>query len=91
MTDNGPVVGIRWLTTDLPDSTRNVTGKYVHSCTTCGVQFGANRPDAVYCSPACRQQAYRDRQALNTLLWMQDMGVHVRFDGTGPDTEGETA
>jgi hypothetical protein len=32
-------------------------------CETCGTGFTAPRQDACYCSPACRQRAYRKRQA----------------------------
>ena len=34
------------------------------ACRTCGQRFTATRPDARYCSPACRQQAYRERNSL---------------------------
>ena len=33
------------------------------TCETCGREFTARRNDARYCSPACRQKAYRDRHA----------------------------
>lgn len=32
-------------------------------CETCGDAFTAPRQDACYCSPACRQRAYRQRRA----------------------------
>jgi hypothetical protein len=32
------------------------------TCAVCGVAFTAPRNDAVTCSPACRQKAYRQRQ-----------------------------
>ena len=32
-------------------------------CGQCGDSFAAPRRDAAYCSPACRQRAYRQRQA----------------------------
>ena len=31
------------------------------TCTQCGTAFGATRSTAAYCSPACRQRAYRTR------------------------------
>lgn len=39
------------------------------TCRVCGQGFWATRSDAEYCSGACRQVAYRDRQRqrLNTL------------------------
>jgi hypothetical protein len=33
------------------------------TCRSCGAEFGAVRPDARYCSGACRQRAYRQRLA----------------------------
>jgi Zn finger protein HypA/HybF involved in hydrogenase expression len=30
-------------------------------CRRCGAEFSAQRSDAIYCSPACRQAAYRGR------------------------------
>jgi hypothetical protein len=33
------------------------------TCETCGREFTARRNDARYCSPGCRQKAYRDRHA----------------------------
>jgi hypothetical protein len=35
---------------------------YTHSCEVCGRRFTGVRADALYCSNACRQKAYRDRQ-----------------------------
>jgi hypothetical protein len=32
-------------------------------CSPCGGTFTGTRTDAVYCSPACRQRAYRQRRA----------------------------
>jgi endogenous inhibitor of DNA gyrase (YacG/DUF329 family) len=32
-------------------------------CASCGAQFKPRRSDAIYCSPACRQLAYRERRA----------------------------
>lgn len=32
-------------------------------CAQCGSEFSSARLDAVYCSPACRQRAYRSRNA----------------------------
>ena len=34
------------------------------ACARCGTRFKATRVDARYCSPACRQKAYRQRQRL---------------------------
>jgi hypothetical protein len=31
------------------------------ACSICGVEFKPNRGDARYCSPACKQRAYRQR------------------------------
>jgi hypothetical protein len=33
----------------------------VHTCEQCGRRFTGVRSDAVYCSNACRQRAYRQR------------------------------
>jgi hypothetical protein len=35
---------------------------HTHTCTVCGRRFTGVRSDAQYCSNACRQRAYRDRQ-----------------------------
>ena len=34
----------------------------VSTCEVCGTIFTSTRRDAAYCSGACRQKAYRDRQ-----------------------------
>lgn len=36
-------------------------GCYRRTCDMCGTVFFASRPEARYCRPACRQQAYRRR------------------------------
>ena len=39
-------------------------GKKVGICQSCGEQIDFMRPDrALYCSNACKQRAYRERQA----------------------------
>jgi predicted nucleic acid-binding Zn ribbon protein len=35
---------------------------HVHACEVCGRRFTGVRADARYCSNACRQTAYRQRQ-----------------------------
>ena len=34
---------------------------WTHTCESCGAPFTGVRSDARYCSPACRQRAYRER------------------------------
>jgi hypothetical protein len=36
-------------------------GYMMRTCGVCGRRLTAKRSDARYCSPACRQKAYRDR------------------------------
>lgn len=38
------------------------TGYSFHNCARCGNGFGPARPDAAYCSDACKQKAYRLRK-----------------------------
>ena len=35
---------------------------WIHTCEVCDTEFSAVRPDAVFCSNACRQMAYRRRR-----------------------------
>lgn len=46
------------------DSARDVSGPVTHgrTCDGCREAFTPTRADARYCSPACRQRAYRDRR-----------------------------
>jgi hypothetical protein len=41
-------------------------GTMIGVCEVCGVGFQASRRDQVYCSPACRQRAYRNRKAASS-------------------------
>lgn len=50
---------------------------HTKTCTECGADFKAARADAAYCSPACRQKAYRDR----------DRATHIRNAPTVTDTD----
>jgi hypothetical protein len=47
------------------DEQRRRTGRHAHerTCTQCEQTFTSTRGDARYCSPACRQRAYRRRRA----------------------------
>lgn len=54
--------------------------QYECTCWECGRGFTADRPDARYHSDACRQKAYRKRQARRShLLNMQAAGEQI-FD-----------
>jgi len=49
-------------------------------CETCGREFTARRNDARYCSPACRQNAYRHRNAPVLHKWFRltdEMGPYL--------------
>ena len=49
-------------------------------CETCGREFTARRNDARYCSPACRQKAYRHRNAPVLAKWFRltdEMGRYL--------------
>jgi hypothetical protein len=35
---------------------------YRSECRSCGSEYPSNRTDSRYCSPACRQKAYRNRK-----------------------------
>jgi hypothetical protein len=41
-------------------------------CHGCGRDFRARRSDTRFCSSACRQRAYRDRQAIAKLVRLAD-------------------
>jgi hypothetical protein len=47
-------------------------------CETCGAEFTPSRNDARYCSSACRQKAYRSRNAPTTAL-PTDLGDRELF------------
>ena len=44
-------------------NTRRRVERAGHTCPSCGNAFTPPRADARYCSPACRQKAYRERLA----------------------------
>ena len=50
------------------------------TCETCGREFTARRNDAHNCSPACRQKAYRNRNAPVLAKWFRitdEMGQYL--------------
>jgi hypothetical protein len=51
----------RWLLNGRDRSARSARFR-LKDCVTCGERFEATRRDAVTCSPACRQKAYRRRK-----------------------------
>jgi hypothetical protein len=60
-----------WLGRAQPRAERSDRGRFHQlpepawetTCVCCGKIFTSSRSDASYCSPACRQRAYRERQA----------------------------
>lgn len=40
-------------------------------CDVCGDAFETHREDAKYCSAACRQLAYRERNGISRGVWSQ--------------------
>jgi hypothetical protein len=60
--------------------------RYVYMMRTCGVcgrGLTAKRSDARYCSPACRQKAYRDRH-----VWVRWVRLTEQMVGRYPDEAG---
>ena len=53
------------------------------TCRVCGQGFTAKRSDARYCSPACRQKAYRDRH-----VWVRWVRLTEQMVGRYPDEAG---
>jgi hypothetical protein len=51
----------------------------MQQCRICGLAFRGSRQDARFCSPACRQKAYRHRQA------EPELATPHRFDPTPDD------
>ena len=54
------------------------------TCKVCGRVLTARRSDARYCSPACRQKAYRDRH-----VWVRWVRLTEQMVGRYPDEAGE--
>jgi hypothetical protein len=60
--------------------------RYIYAMATCRVcaqGFTAKRSDARYCSPACRQKAYRDRH-----VWVRWVRLTEQMVGRYPDEAG---
>lgn len=49
-------------------------------CAACGEQFTSPRSDARYCSPACRQKAYRDRLAAEAAERARTAALLAEYD-----------
>lgn len=58
------------------------------TCKVCGAGFEANRKDARYCSPACRDRAYRDRITARDGLTASEQRFLMQLDRYLPDVAG---
>lgn len=54
---------LTWLAKHHPTLYRRVAGENARKCLACGIVLSQKRRDAKYCSPSCRQEAYRGRKS----------------------------
>jgi uncharacterized Zn finger protein (UPF0148 family) len=51
---------------------------YDKQCPECKTKFYTNRPEAIYCSPLCRQRAYLERKELKKRVTSKSSKVYVK-------------